>query len=81
MKGLVVDQWLGVFVPAGTPAPVVARLNAEIGKALADPAIKGSLEKSAQEPIGGTPAAFAKLVNEDFGKYGRLVKELGLKVQ
>jgi tripartite-type tricarboxylate transporter receptor subunit TctC len=81
MKGLVVDQWLGVFVPAGTPAPIVARLNAEVGKALADPAIKDSLEKSAQEPIGGTSAAFAKLVNEDFGKYGRLVKELGLKVQ
>ena len=62
MKGLVFDQWLGVFVPAGTPQPIVARLNAEIGKALSDPAIKGNLEKSAQEPIGGTAEAFAKLV-------------------
>jgi tripartite-type tricarboxylate transporter receptor subunit TctC len=81
MKGLVVDQWLGIFVPAGTPQPIVARLNTEVGKALADPAIKGNLEKSAQEPIGGTAAAFAKLVRDDFEKYGRLVKDLNLKVQ
>ena len=36
IKGLVLDQWLGVFVPAGTPGPIIARLNGEIGKALAD---------------------------------------------
>ena len=64
-----VDQWLGVFVPAGTPQPIVARLNSEVGKALADPAIKGNLEKSAQEPIGGTPDAFANLVRDDFAKF------------
>jgi tripartite-type tricarboxylate transporter receptor subunit TctC len=81
MKGLVVDQWLGIFVPAGTPQAIVARLNAETGKALADPAIKGNLEKSAQEPIGGTSDAFGKLVRDDFAKWGRLVKELGVKVQ
>jgi tripartite-type tricarboxylate transporter receptor subunit TctC len=81
MKGLVFDQWLGVFVPAGTPPAIVKRLNAEIGKALADPAIKGNLEKSAQEPIGGTAEAFARLVGDDFAKFGRLVKDLNLKVQ
>lgn len=80
IKGLVSDQWLGVFVPAGTPPAVVARLNAEIGKALADPAIRKNLEDSAQEPIGGTAEAFARLVREDFDKFARLVKELNIKV-
>jgi tripartite-type tricarboxylate transporter receptor subunit TctC len=74
------DQWLGVLVPAGTPAAVVSRLNAEIGKALADPAIRKNLEDSAQEPVGGTPEAFARLVREDFDKFARLVKELNIKV-
>jgi tripartite-type tricarboxylate transporter receptor subunit TctC len=79
IAGLTSDQWLGVFVPAGTPAPIVARLNAEIGKAVADPAIRDNLEKSAQEPIGGTPEAFARLVRDDFAKFAKLVKELNIK--
>jgi tripartite-type tricarboxylate transporter receptor subunit TctC len=79
VKGLVLDQWLGVFVPAGTPEPIVARLNAEVGKALADPAIKANLVNSAQDPIGGSPEAFGRLVRDDFAKYQRLVRELEIK--
>jgi tripartite-type tricarboxylate transporter receptor subunit TctC len=81
VKGLVLDQWLGVFVPAGTPGPIVARLNGEIGKALADQAIKGNLVSSAMEPIGGSAEQFARLVRDDFAKYERLVKELNIKAQ
>jgi len=80
-KGLVLDQWLGVFVPAGTPPAIVGRLNADIGKALADPAIRANLVQSAQEPIGGTAEAFGVRVREDFERYGRLVKELNIKVR
>jgi tripartite-type tricarboxylate transporter receptor subunit TctC len=80
IKGLVSEQWLGAFVPQGTPPAVVARLTAEIGKALAEPAIKKNLEDSAQEPIGGSAADFAKLVREDFAKFEKLVKELNIKV-
>jgi tripartite-type tricarboxylate transporter receptor subunit TctC len=80
IKGLVLDQWLGVFVPAGTSPAIIARLNADIGKALADPAIRANLVQSAQEPIGGTPDAFGARVREDFEKYGRLVQELNIKV-
>ena len=81
IKGLVLDQWLGVFVPAGTPGAIVARLNAEIGKALADQAIKANLTSSAMEPIGGSAEQFARLVRDDFAKYERLVKELNIKAQ
>lgn len=79
IKGLVLAQWLGVFVPAGTPAPIVARLNAEINKALAEPSIRANLLQAAQEPIGGTAEAFARLFHDDDEKYGRLVKELDIK--
>jgi tripartite-type tricarboxylate transporter receptor subunit TctC len=74
------DQWLGAFVPAGTPVAIVTRLNAEIGQAISDPTVRKSLEDSAQEPIGGTAASFAKLVEDDFAKFEKLVKELNIKV-
>ena len=79
MTGLVLDQWLGVFVPAGTPPAITALLNSEIGKALADPAIRKNLLDSAQEPTGGTVESFAQLVRDDYAKYGRLVKDLNVK--
>lgn len=81
VKGLVLDQWVGAFVPAATPPAIVARLNAEIDKALADPAIRENLLQSGQEPIGGTPEQFARLVREDYEKYARLVKELNIKAE
>ena len=80
IKALTSDQWLGVFVPQGTPPAIVARLNEEIGKALADPAIKKNVEDSAQEPVGGSSEAFTKLVRDDYTKFEKLVKELNIKV-
>jgi tripartite-type tricarboxylate transporter receptor subunit TctC len=80
IKGLVLDQWLGVFVPAGTPPEIVARLNAEVGKALAEAAIRERYAQAALEPVGGTPGEFAQLVRDDYAKYGRLIRELGIKV-
>jgi tripartite-type tricarboxylate transporter receptor subunit TctC len=78
VHGLVLDQWIGVFVPTGTPSVVTARLNAEINKALAEPSLRASLLQQAQEPVGGSAAQAARLFREDFAKYGRLVKELNI---
>ena len=79
MKGLVLDQWLGVFAPVGTPRAITERLNSEIGKAIADPIVRKELLDSGQEPVGGTAEQFSNLVREDFAKFGRLVKELDIK--
>ena len=80
MKGLVVDQWIGVFVPGGTPSVIAARLNAEIGKALGDAKIRKSFTDQAQEPVGGAAEQFVRLVHDEYAKYGRLVKELNVKI-
>ena len=80
IKGLVLDQWLGVFVPAGTPPEIAVRLNAEINNALAEANVRESFLQSAQEPIGGTAAQFARLVRDDYDKYARLVRELDIKI-
>jgi tripartite-type tricarboxylate transporter receptor subunit TctC len=79
IKGLVVDQWLGAFVPAGTPPPIAAKLNAEIDKALSDEKVRTSFTKQAQDPVGGTAEQFAKLVRGDYDKYTRLVRQLNIK--
>ncbi|HZO47573.1 MAG TPA: tripartite tricarboxylate transporter substrate binding protein [Xanthobacteraceae bacterium] len=78
-KGLVLDQWFGVFVPAGTPPDIIARLNAEYAKSLTDPKVRESMIKAANDPVGGTPEQFATFVRNDAAKYARLAKELGIK--
>ena len=79
MSGLVLDQWVGVFLPAGTPPGIAARLNAEINKALAESAVRDGFLQSGQEPVGRSAEAFSQLVHGDFGTYARLVKELNIK--
>ncbi len=81
MKGLVLDQWIGVFVPRRTPPSITSRLNTEMNKALADATIRESLLQQAQEPVGGTIEQFTRLIREDFEKYARLTKELNLKIE
>jgi tripartite-type tricarboxylate transporter receptor subunit TctC len=79
ITGLVMDQWFGVFAPAGTPPAIVARLNAEIEKALAAPSVQKGLLQLAQEPVGGSTEEFSRLVHENYRKYRRLVAELNIK--
>jgi tripartite-type tricarboxylate transporter receptor subunit TctC len=73
------DQWLGLLVPAGTPADVVRRLNAAAGKALALPAVQERFAPQGLEVASGSPEEFAKLYRNDYEKYARLVKELGIR--
>jgi tripartite-type tricarboxylate transporter receptor subunit TctC len=80
VKGLVLDQWLGMFVPAGTPPDIVTRLAKATDDALHENGVRDTLLKSAQEPVGGTTEQFAKLVRSDYEKYAKLVKELGISV-
>ncbi len=79
--GLVLEQWLGLFLAAGAPAEAVTRLNAEIGRALGEPAIRERFAQFGLEPAGGTPEQFAKLFRDDYEKYARLIKELDIRLQ
>ena len=81
LKDLVLDQWTGVFVPAGTSPDIVKRLNTVVNAALADAKIRQSFLDQAQAPAGGTAAQYADIVRDDSGKLARLVKELNITVQ
>ncbi len=79
-RGLVLEQWLGLFLAAGSPSAAVARLNAEVGKALAEPAVLERFTQVGLEAVGGTPQEFARLYREDYEKYARLTRELNIKL-
>ena len=78
--GLEMTTWYGVFAPAGTPKEVVARLNAEIMKALQTPDVKTRIAGLAGEPGTLTIEQFAALNRSDSERYGKLVREAAIKL-
>jgi len=78
---LLVDPWYGVFVPAGTPPDVVAKLTDTINAALQDGAVRKRLEGLGATPQGTTPAKFAEIIRGDIAKFATIVKASGAKVE
>ncbi|HEY1472747.1 MAG TPA: tripartite tricarboxylate transporter substrate-binding protein [Pseudolabrys sp.] len=70
--------WSGLFVPAGTPAPIVAKLTVELGRALADPGVQAGLQKMAVKPGGPTGDAFKQRIDADVKAFGEVVKAANL---
>ncbi|MBV8752219.1 MAG: tripartite tricarboxylate transporter substrate binding protein [Hyphomicrobiales bacterium] len=66
--------WNGLFAPAGTPAAVVEKINADVNAALAELAVRAVLLKQGLVPGGGTPADFQRLVQEESRKWGPLIE-------
>jgi tripartite-type tricarboxylate transporter receptor subunit TctC len=79
--GYDVTIWLGLFAPAGTPEAVVAKLRDEVQKALREPELAKRLNVTGRlEPLLASPQEFAALIQKDYEKYGKLVKEIGIKL-
>lgn len=79
-KGFEAVTWFGVAGPAGLPKDVVAKLNGAFNKALQDPEVRKKLASQGADALGGTPEQFAKLIHDDIGRWGKIVKESGAKV-
>jgi tripartite-type tricarboxylate transporter receptor subunit TctC len=79
-KGFDAVTWFGLLAPAGTPKEVVARLNQEFNKALQQPALRKRLADEGAEPAGGTPQQFAALIKDDMVRWGKVVKESGVRI-
>jgi tripartite-type tricarboxylate transporter receptor subunit TctC len=79
--GYAIDIWLGLFAPAGTPAPVIERLRTEVHKMLARADFAEKLNVSGSlEPLILVPDEFSALIRRDDEKYGRLVREIGIRI-
>ena len=81
VPGFDISNWFGVFVPAGTPKDIVAKLNAEMVHALKQSDVKDKLSSQGAEAIGGTPDEFERFIQAEMAKYSQLVKASGARAE
>lgn len=79
VPGYEITAWGGYMAPAGTPADVVAKLNADINKVIASPAIRDRWTALGIEPVGGTPERFAAHVKQETAKWTEVIQRAGIK--
>jgi tripartite-type tricarboxylate transporter receptor subunit TctC len=78
VPGYEMNPWFGLFAPAGTPAAIVARINAEVMRTLARTDVRERLAGMGAEPMSGTPEQFTAMIRADLDKWGRLVRSAGI---
>jgi tripartite-type tricarboxylate transporter receptor subunit TctC len=71
--------WFGLLAPAATPKPVVDKLSADANRALADREVRSRMQALGADPGGNTPEEFARFIREDQAKWGKLMREAGIK--
>src|SRR5207249_4394377 len=81
LPGYEASSWYGVLAPAGTPREIVARLNSELVKALAQPEVRTSLLAEGAEPIGGTPEQFAAHIHSEKERLGKLIRDAKIRLE
>jgi tripartite-type tricarboxylate transporter receptor subunit TctC len=77
----VADQWAGVLAPAGTPPAVVAKLNAAIAAVMREPQVRAKLAQTGVVPGVDTPAEFATYLRDEYERWGRIIREKGIKAE
>jgi len=80
VPGYEVTNWFGVLAPAGTPRPIVMRLNAALNAGLATAELRDQLRAQTADAAGGTPEAFAAIIKADYAKWGKVVRDINLKL-
>jgi tripartite-type tricarboxylate transporter receptor subunit TctC len=79
--GIELDAWFGLVAPAGTPEPVIAKLNGAFVKAVRDPEVVKQITEQGAEAVATTPAEFAAFIASQAEKYGKIVKSVGVKAE
>ena len=78
--GFETDSWYGIVAPVATGKDVVARMNAEFNRGLADPALRSTLVERGLEPLGGTPEQFGAHIRSEIAKYAQIVKVAKIRI-
>ena len=81
LPGFTFQSWFTIVAPAGTPKEIIARLHAEIVKALADPDVQAQLRNQGLTPRGSTPEELGHATREQLARYARLFKEANIKAE
>jgi tripartite-type tricarboxylate transporter receptor subunit TctC len=78
LAGFIFNSWFAILAPAGTPKEIIARLNAEVARALADAEVRRKLEELGFAVRGTSPEELGAMTREQLAKYGRVIKEMGI---
>jgi len=79
LPDLEVETWYGAFVPAGTPAQVVQKLNSDVNTVLRDVQVREAIEKQGMTPVGGTSQRLGNLLKSELPRWNRVVTAAGIK--
>ena len=79
VTGFAADPWFGLFVPRGTPQPVIDKLNAAVNRLAAEEEVRRNFAGQGMLPRAGTPAAFNDLVRRDYARWLKVVRDIGFK--
>jgi tripartite-type tricarboxylate transporter receptor subunit TctC len=79
VPGYALDPWLGLFMPAKVPQDIVKRVHGEVVKILNSPELKARLGPQGIELVTNSPAEFSRFIREDNAKWGKIIKEAGIK--
>ena len=80
-KGFDASTWYGLFMPAGTPAPITAQMNAAVNKLLATPELQKAIQDHGAEPQAMSAEAFAQQLQRDYQGMEKIVREAGVKIE
>ena len=81
VAGYEVNGWYGVLGPARIPKQVVARLNGEIVRMMQEPVMREMLTRAGADPLSSSPEEFSRIIIADIGKWAKVVKAAGVKVE
>ena len=81
VAGYEASTWYGLLAPAQTPRPIVTRLHGESIKILSAPDLRGKLTSQGFEPVGNTPEQFAAYIQSEIAKWGKVIREAGIRAE
>jgi len=81
LPGFAAQSWVGMLVPAGTPVEIVARLNAEVQEALAEPEVRGKLDAQGFDVVGSSPEEFLAFARNESEKWAKVIRDYNIRVE
>ena len=79
LAGFEAGTWFGIVAPAGTPAEVITRINAEVRSVLGMPDVRERILATGNEPWWSTPEEFGRFIQSEATRFGKVIKEAGIK--
>jgi tripartite-type tricarboxylate transporter receptor subunit TctC len=81
VKGYESTNWFAIFAPAGTPRPIVDRLNSAIAQSMANPVVKQRFQSQGVDPVSSTPEELGMLVQRELAKFAKIIKDANIRAE